>query len=46
VTVLRLEAIVVGGAALALLDVTDRPTRDVDIVHPELSEEIARSARD
>ena len=42
---LRLEAIVVGGAALALLGITDRQTRDVDILHPDLPEEIAAAAR-
>ena len=42
---LRLEAVVVGGAALALLGVTDRQTRDVDILHPELPEEITEASR-
>ncbi|MEE9384625.1 MAG: DUF6036 family nucleotidyltransferase [Nannocystaceae bacterium] len=42
----RLEAIVVGGSALALLGVTDRQTRDVDILHPELPAEIADAARE
>jgi hypothetical protein len=41
---LRLDAIVVGGAALALLGVTDRQTRDFDILHPELPEEVAQAA--
>ncbi len=43
---LLLDAIVVGGSALALLGVTDRQTRDVDVLHPELSEEISQAARD
>lgn len=43
---LRLDAIVVGGSALALLGVTDRQTRDFDILHPELPEEIAAAARE
>ncbi len=43
---LHLDAIVVGGSALALLGVTDRHTRDFDILHPELPEEIARAARE
>ena len=43
---LRLDAIVVGGSALALLGVTDRQTRDFDILHPELPEEIAEAARE
>ena len=42
---LELEAIVVGGSALALLGVTERQTRDVDILHPELSAEVALAAR-
>jgi len=33
---LRLEAIVIGGSALALLGVTSRQTRDFDIIAPEL----------
>ena len=43
---LRLDAIVVGGSALALLGVTDRQTRDFDILHPELPEEITKAARE
>jgi hypothetical protein len=43
---LRLDAIVVGGSALALLGVIDRQTRDFDILHPELPEEIAEAARE
>ena len=43
---LRFDAIVVGGSALALLGITDRQTRDVDILHPELPEEIAMAARE
>lgn len=43
---LRLEAIVVGGSALALLGVTERQTRDVDILHPELSAEVTLAARE
>lgn len=42
---LELDAIVVGGAALALLGVTERQTRDVDILHPELSPEVSAAAR-
>lgn len=42
---LRLDAIVVGGAALALLGITDRQTRDFDILQPELPEEIAEASR-
>jgi hypothetical protein len=43
---LHIDAIVVGGSALALLGVTDRQTRDFDILHPELPEEIAEAARE
>jgi hypothetical protein len=42
---LHLEAVVVGGAALALLDVITRETRDFDILHPELSESVLAAAR-
>jgi hypothetical protein len=41
---LQLEAIVVGGSALALLGVTERQTRDVDILHPELPADVALAA--
>ncbi len=43
---LRFDAVLVGGSALALLGVTDRQTRDFDILHPELPEEIAEAARE
>lgn len=43
---LRLEAIVIGGSALALLGVTTRQTRDVDILTPVLPREIAEAARE
>ena len=43
---LNLEAIVVGGSALALLGVTERPTRDVDILHPALPPEVTIAARE
>ncbi len=42
---LRMKAIVIGGAALALLDVIDRETRDVDILDPLLHPEIEAAAR-
>ena len=35
---LTLEAVVIGGAALALLGVIDRQTRDFDILQPQLTE--------
>lgn len=43
---LHLDAVVVGGSALALLGVTDRQTRDVDVLDPALPEGIARAARE
>ena len=42
---LGLEAVVVGGAALALIGVTDRQTRDVDVLHPDLPAAVADAAR-
>jgi hypothetical protein len=42
---LRLEAIVVGGSALALLGVTIRQTRDFDIISPELPPAILEAAK-
>lgn len=43
---LQLDAIVIGGAALALLGVISRPTRDCDILHPALPSEITKAAKD
>jgi hypothetical protein len=42
---LRLEAIIVGGSALFLIGIIDRPTRDVDVLHPDLPPQIADAAR-
>lgn len=42
---LSLEAVVVGGTALALLGVISRQTRDCDVIYPELPDEIRRAAR-
>jgi hypothetical protein len=42
---LRLEAIVIGGAALNLLGLVSRPTRDCDILHPQLPAAILDAAR-
>jgi hypothetical protein len=42
---LRFEGVVVGGAALNLLGVVIRPTRDCDILHPKLPEKIQAAAR-
>jgi hypothetical protein len=43
---LGLEAIVIGGSALALLGVSTRQTRDFDILAPVLPLEIAEAARE
>lgn len=42
---LRLDAVVVGGSALALLGITSRQTRDCDILFPQLPDEIQEAAR-
>ena len=42
---LRLDAIVIGGAALALMGVTDRQTRDVDVLNPELSHSVLAASK-
>ena len=43
---LRLEAVVIGGAALGLLDIVTRQTRDCDILPPELPEEILDASKE
>jgi hypothetical protein len=43
---LRFEGVVIGGSALGLMGVIQRPTRDFDILVPELPPEIASAARD
>lgn len=43
---LRLEAVVIGGAALNLLGVVSRTTRDVDVLDPALAAEILAAASD
>jgi len=42
---LHLDAVVVRGAALNLLGVVSRPTKDCDILHPQLPPAIAEAAR-
>jgi hypothetical protein len=42
---LRLEAVIIGGAALNLLGVVSRPTKDCDVLHPALPLAIADAAR-
>jgi hypothetical protein len=43
---LRLRAIVIGGAALQLMDVIARPTNDCDVLDPTLPAEILQAADD
>ncbi len=43
---LTLDAVVVGGSALDLLGVISRQTKDCDVLHPALSDEIAAAARE
>jgi len=42
---LRFEGVIVGGAALNLLGIVSRPTKDCDVLHPTLPEEIELAAR-
>lgn len=42
---LRLEAIATGGAALALLGIVHRETRDFDVIEPDLSEAVRDAAQ-
>lgn len=41
---LAFEATIVGGSALGLMGVTDRQTRDVDVLDPDVPESIARAS--
>ena len=43
--VLGFEGIILGGAALNLLGIVLRPTKDCDVLHPTLPEEIRDAAR-
>ena len=43
---LRFEGVVIGGSALGLMAVIQRPTRDFDILVPELPPAITSAARD
>jgi hypothetical protein len=43
---LKFEAVIIGGAALGLLGVTFRETRDCDVLHPALPEKVAAAARE
>jgi hypothetical protein len=42
---LQFDAVVIGGAALNLLGVVSRLTKDCDILHPEIPDEIAEASR-
>ncbi len=42
---LSLEAVLTGGAALAMLGVISRDTRDCDLLEPELTPEVQGAAR-
>ncbi|MCC7173335.1 MAG: hypothetical protein IT459_23015 [Planctomycetes bacterium] len=42
---LHLEAVVIGGTALALLGLISRQTKDCDVLHPTIPEEILAAAR-
>lgn len=41
---LRFEAIVIGGAALNIMDVTNRLTRDVDLIDPRIPQEVKEAS--
>lgn len=43
---LELEAVIVGGAALALLGIITRETRDCDVLYPHLSIEVKEASQD
>ncbi len=43
---LSFEAVIIGGAALGLLGVVSRQTRDCDILHPKLPEAIQHAAKE
>ena len=41
---LSFEGVIIGGAALALLDVTTRQTKDCDVLAPSIPEEVTKAA--
>ena len=43
---LSFEAVVIGGAALALLNVISRQTRDCDVIHPDIPQDIIGAANE
>lgn len=40
------EGVVIGGAALLVLEITDRQTKDVDLLYPEIPLEIKEASKD
>ncbi len=43
---LSFEAVVIGGTALGLLGITTRETRDCDVLHPQVPQEVLDAARE
>ena len=43
---LKFQATVIGGAALSVMDVTDRVTKDVDLIDPKIPNEIKKASVD
>ena len=43
---LRFDAVVIGGAALIIMDVVSRKTKDIDCLDPEISEEVKKASVD
>ena len=43
---LKFEAVIVGGAAIILLNLTDRKTKDIDCLDPQISSEIYQASLD
>ena len=42
---LSLQATIVGGSAIALLGILDRPTKDVDVLEPQLPPDVLEAAK-
>src|SRR3989339_1258162 len=42
---LKFDAVVIGGAALIIMDVVSRKTRDIDCLDPEISEQIKKASQ-
>lgn len=43
---LRFEAVIIGGAALNILDISSRKTKDVDCLDPKIPSEIKKASQD